>query len=58
MGAVAVEAHVLLGGTSPALATIAAMLAAGISYIVLLPLFGVLNRQELRQLPVVKLFLK
>ncbi|WP_304261928.1 putative polysaccharide biosynthesis protein [Phascolarctobacterium succinatutens] len=58
MGAVAVEAHVLLGGASPALATIAAMLAAGISYIILLPLLGVLNRQELRQLPVVKRFFK
>lgn len=58
MGAVAVEAHMLLGGASPALATIAAMLAAGISYIVLLPLFGVLNRQELRQLPAVKRFFK
>lgn len=58
MGAVAVEAHVLLGGASPALATIAAMLAAGISYIILLPLLGVLNRQELRQMPVVKRFFK
>ena len=58
MGAVAVEAHTLLGGASPALATIAAMLAAGISYIILLPLLGVLNRQELRQLPVVKRFFK
>ena len=58
MGAVAVEAHVLLGGASPALATIAAMLAAGISYIILLPLLGVLNRQDLRQLPVVKRFFK
>lgn len=57
MGAVAVEVHMLLGGAS-ALATIAAMLAAGISYIVLLPLFGVLNRQELRQLPAVKRFFK
>ena len=57
MGAVAVEAHMLLGGAS-ALATIAAMLAAGISYIILLPLLGVLNRQELCQLPVVKRFLK
>ena len=57
MGVVAVEAHVLLGGAS-ALATIAAMLAAGISYIILLPLLGVLNRQELRQLPVVKRFFK
>ena len=58
MGAVAVEAHVLLGGASPALATIAAMLAAGISYIILLLLLGVLNRQDLRQLPVVKRFFK
>lgn len=58
MGAVAVEAHVLLDGASPALATIAAMLAAGISYIILLPLLGVLNRQELRQMPVVKRFFK
>ena len=58
MGAVAVEAHTLLGGASRALATIAAMLAAGISYIILLPLLGVLNRQELRQLPVVKRFFK
>ena len=58
MGAVAVEVHVLLGGASPALATIAAMLAAGISYIILLPFLGVLNRQELRQLPVVKRFFK
>lgn len=58
MGVVAVEAHVLLDGASPALATIAAMLAAGISYIILLPLLGVLNRQELCQLPVVKRFLK
>ena len=57
MGAVAVEVHMLLGGAS-ALATIAAMLAAGISYIILLPLLGVLNRQELRQLPVVKRFFK
>lgn len=57
MGVVAVEAHTLLGGAS-ALATIAAMLAAGISYIILLPLLGVLNRQELRQLPVVKRFFK
>ena len=57
MGAVAVEVHMLLGGAS-ALATIAAMLAAGISYIILLPLLGVLNRQELCQLPVVKRFLK
>lgn len=58
MGVVAVEAHVLLDGASPALATIAAMLAAGISYIILLPLLGVLNRQELRQMPVVKRFFK
>ena len=57
MGAVAVEVHMLLGGAS-ALATIAAMLAAGISYIILLPLFGVLNRQELCQLPAVKRFFK
>ena len=57
MGAVAVEVHMLLGGAS-ALATIAAMLAAGISYIVLLPLLGVLSRQELCQLPVVKRFFK
>ena len=57
MGAVAVEVHMLLGGAS-ALATIAAMLAAGISYIILLPLLGVLSRQELCQLPVVKRFLK
>lgn len=58
MSVVAVEAHVLLDGASPALATIAAMLAAGISYIILLPLLGVLNRQELRQMPVVKRFFK
>lgn len=58
MGVAAVEVHALLSGASPALATISAMLAAGISYIILLPLLGVLNRQELRQLPVVKRFFK
>ena len=58
MGVAAVEVHALLSGASPALATISAMLAAGICYIILLPLLGVLNRQELRQLPVVKRFVK
>ena len=58
MGVAAVEVHALLSGASPALATISAMLAAGICYIILLPLLGVLNRQELRQLPVVKRFFK
>lgn len=58
MGVVAQEAYSLLANGSTVLATVGAMAAAGIAYAALLPALGILNKQELRQLPVVKKFLK
>lgn len=58
MGAVALKVHSLLVIQGTVLATVLAMLAAGVSYAILLPLLGVLSKNELQQLPVVKKFLK
>ncbi len=58
MGAVALETHSVLAGFSAVTATLAAMLAAGVSYALLLPLLGAVKKDELRQLPVLKRFFK
>lgn len=58
MGVVALKVHslLLLQGAVPA--TVLAMVAAGVSYAILLLLLGVLSKNELRQLPLVKKFFK
>lgn len=58
MGVAAMEAHGLLAASGTVLATVGAMAAAAIVYAALLPALGVLNKQELRQLPVLKKFLR
>lgn len=56
MGAVAAKVHSLLMGAGTVPATLLAMLAGAAVYAALLLPLGVLNKQELRQLPVVKKF--
>ena len=58
MGMAAIKAHSLLLGAGNVAATAGAMVAAGLCYAVLLPLLGIISKQELHQLPVVKKIFK
>ncbi len=58
MGAAAWEIHSLLLSWGQNVAAVIALIGAAGIYAVLLPLLGLLNRQELRQLPLIKKFVR
>lgn len=58
MGAAAWELHSLFIPLGQNVATVIALIGAAGTYALLLPLFGLLNRQELLQLPLLKKFIR
>lgn len=58
MGAAAYAVYMLLTGFSATLATVAALGGAVVCYALLLPLFGIINKQDLKQIPLIKKIVK
>lgn len=58
MGVAAQEVVNLLAGYNMTMATLAALVSAVVSYALLLVVFGVINKQELRKMPLIKKFFR